>query len=272
MLTKKYLPLVIVGLLFCLSACAGPEYSQPTPEASKRFLKLRGYNFDDQSFFAAANAGDELAVNGFISAGINPNAKDQNDDTALTAAADRGDLKIVIALLRGGADVNAKGRNTWTALLLALEDERFEAADVLIGQPNLDLKAENPSGMTALMLAVWHKRPEFVKRILQRGANPNHQDKDGDAAVHGASRFGEARILEMLLDAGANPNVKNKLGGTPLMWAVSYGQDEVVQILLSRGADPRIKDMDGITAAGWATKNGQSNLAMLLREAEKKKQ
>jgi uncharacterized protein len=272
MIKKKYLRPLIFSLLFCLGACADPESYQPTPEAAKRFLKLRGYNFDDKSFLSAANAGDELAVNGFIAAGINPNAKDENGDTALTAAAARGDLKIVNALLRGGADVNAKGRNDWTALLLALEGERDEIADILVGQTALDLKAETPNGMTALMLAVWHKHADLVKKNLQRGADPNHQDKDGDTAVHGAAWFGSISILELLLNAGANPNLKNKLGGTALMWAASYGQDEAVQILLAKGADPRMKDMDGVTAAGWAAKNDRGNLVMLLREAEKEKQ
>ena len=71
-------------LCLCLSACTGTFSDQPTPEAAKRFLKLRGYNFDEPSFFKAAADGDVLAVNGFISAGININAKDANDDTALT--------------------------------------------------------------------------------------------------------------------------------------------------------------------------------------------
>ena len=55
------------------------------------------------------------------------------------------------------------------------------------------------------------------------------------------------------------------------MWAASYGQDETVHILLSKGADPRLKDNDGVTAASWAAKNGRSNLAIMLREAEKKR-
>ena len=92
-----------IALLSLLVACAAKEHVpsayalerdapavSPWPEASKRFLKLRGYNFDDQSFLSAANAGDELAVKGFISAGINLNARDENGDTALTAAAARG--------------------------------------------------------------------------------------------------------------------------------------------------------------------------------------
>ncbi len=206
---------VVFGL--CLSACTGTFSDQPTPEAAKRFLKLRGYNFDQPSFFRAAADGDVLAVNGFISAGININAKNGNDDTALTASSIRGDAKVVEALLRGGADVNAKGRNGLTALLLALSEKDGRVADPLLAQQHLDLKAQAPDGMNALMVAVWHQQERAVQTLLTRGVDVNHQDKDGDAAVHGAALYGNARILTLLLDGGANPNVKNELGGTALM-------------------------------------------------------
>jgi hypothetical protein len=263
----------ILSILFLavLSGCVNTVSDQPTPEAARQFLKLRGYEFTEQSFFRAAAASDVMAVNGFFSAGINRNAKDENGDTTLTATAARGDLKIVEALLRGGVDINAKGRNNWPALLLALEGEHDQVADLLSGQTNIDLKAETPNGMTALMLAVWHQRPELVRKLLQLRSDPNHQDKDGDAALHGASWYGNTKIARMLLDAGADPNIKNKLGGTALMWAASYGQDEVVRVLLERGADPRIKDVDGVTASGWAAKNGRTNLVKALQEAEKGK-
>src|SRR3989449_10821854 len=103
---RSFTPLIILGLALCLCSCEGAE--KPTPEAAKRFLKLRGYEFDEQSFFKAAAAGDALAVNGFLSAGINPNATDENGDTSLTASAARGDLPMVNALLSGVAAINAK--------------------------------------------------------------------------------------------------------------------------------------------------------------------
>jgi ankyrin repeat protein len=263
----------ILTILFLaiLSGCVKTVSDQPTPEAARQFLKLRGYEFTEQSFFSAAAVSDVMAVNGFFSAGINPNAKDENGDTVLTAASARGDLKIVETLLRGGVDINAQGRKGWPALLLALEGEHDPVADLLAGQSKIDLKAETPNGMTALMLAVWHQRPELVRKLLQLHSDPNHQDKDGDAALHGASWYGNTKIARMLLDAGANPNIKNKLGGTALMWAASYGQGEVVRMLLERGADPRIKDVDGVTAGGWAAKNGRANLVKLLQEAQKKR-
>ncbi len=263
-------PLIILAITLCVCACEGAE--KPTPEAARRFLKLRGYEFDESSFFKAAAAGDVMAVNGFLNAGINPNAKNDDGDTVLTDSAARGDMQMVNALLNSGGDINAKGRNNWTAFLLALEGEHDEVAKALAAQPNLDQSAETPNGMTALMLAVWHQREAMVRKLLQLRVDVNHQDKDGDASVHGAAWFGNVKILDALLDAGANPNIKNKLGGTALMWAASYGQDEAVQILLSKGADPRIKDNDGVTAAGWAAKNGRSNLAIMLRQAEKRKE
>ena len=260
---------LLVWLTSCLCACAQGGSDQPTPEAARRFLKLRGYEFDNNSFFAAAAAGDEMAVYGFLSAGINPDVKDQDGDTALTAAAARGDLKVVNVLIKGEADVNAKGRNNWTALLLALQDKQDAVSEILLARSDVDLKAETPEGMTALMIAVWTQKTQFVRTLLDRNANINHQDKDGDTALHGAALNGDARLLQLLLDHGASPNARNKLGGTPLMWAASYGYDEAVQIMLNKGADPRIKDVDGVTAAGWAAKNGRGNLVMILRAAEK---
>jgi hypothetical protein len=62
---KGYFTLLVICLLFCLGACKGSGSDQPTPEAARQFLKLRGYEFDEQSFFKAAVAGDELPLTVF---------------------------------------------------------------------------------------------------------------------------------------------------------------------------------------------------------------
>ena len=267
---RVHLLLLCIGLAACLTlaACSQAEVP-PTPDAAKRFLKLRGYDFNEENFFKAAEDGDMMAINGFISAGINVNAKNKDDDTALTAAAAKGNTKVIGALLRGGADVNAPGRNGWTALLLALQEEHPDVVDLLLGQAKLDLMAETPDKMTALMVAVWHQQDTAVRALLKRGSDVNHQDSDGDTSVHGAALYRNAKILGLLLDAGANPNLKNKVGGTALMWAAAYGHDDIVRDLLNRGADPKIRDIDGVTAAGWAAKNGRTNILMMLWQAEK---
>src|SRR2546425_11623681 len=88
-----------IGLLFTLFGCAATVNEKPSPGAARQFLKLRGYNFDERSFLSAAAANDLIAVNAFIAAGINPNAKNEESVApALVSAAAHGDMEIVKAL------------------------------------------------------------------------------------------------------------------------------------------------------------------------------
>ncbi len=260
---------LLIFVLLLLGACA-PISEKPTPEQAKQFLKLRGYNFDESSYFKAAAAGDRMAVNAFLAAGMNPNVLDpERGETALIAAATRGDIAIVKTLLEGGADVNTRSQLGATALFRALENRHTEVADTIVTHPRLDINAQSTDGWTALIYYVTMNREEIVQKLLERGADANIPDVEGDTALHRAAQYGNLKILELLLAKGANPNVRNKLGGTPLMWAAAFGHDGAVSMLLDKGADPRLKDEDGITAAGWATKNRREELAKRLREAEK---
>lgn len=264
--------LLLVCILLTLSGCGQSASRKPTPDAAKRFLKLRGYEFNEKSFLSAAAANDVIAVNGFLAAGISPNVKDEGSGaTALISAASHGNPEIVHALLQGGADVNAKDNAGYTAILRAIQNKYDEIADALLARPSLDLDAQGLSGPTVLMSYVWRGQENTVKQLLERGANPNLSDEDGDTALHGAVQRGNVNILRMLLGAGANPNAKNKLGGTALMWAGVYGHEEAARVLMENGADAALKDEDGMTASAWAAKNKRDDMARLLRDAEKKR-
>jgi cytohesin len=258
--------------LLTLTGCGRPRAEKPTPDAAKRFLLLRGYQFDGKSFQRSVAANDVSAVDGFLAAGIDPNVKDEETGgTALIWAAANDQADIVKVLLRGGANVNAKDMGGYTPLLRALEKKNDAVAEMLLAQPNLDVNAQSVSGMTALKWYVWSGHERNVQNLLERGANPNLSDADGDTPLHGAAQRGNVKLLNMLLEAGANPNAKNKVGGTPLMWAAVSGQEEAVGVLIERGADAALKDETGMTAAAWAAKNKRDELARLLREAEKKR-
>lgn len=262
---------VLVGLCG-VAGCGSSANKKPTPEAAKRFLQLRGYEFNEKSFGSAVAANDVAAVTAFLNAGINPNTKDEETATpVLVAAAVRDNDEMVRVLLQGGADVNAKDFGGYTALLRALEKEREAIAALLLAQPSLDVNAQGGNGMTALNWCVLGDRESSVQKLLERGANPNLSDKDGDTPLHTAAQRGNVKLLEWLLAAGANVNAKNKLGGTPLMWAAVFGHQPAAALLLEKGADPKLKDNGGRTAAAWATKNQREEVAQFLRDAEKKK-
>jgi len=262
---KVILLCVVISSLLIAGGCDFSGSRQAAPESAQRLLKLRGYNFDEKSFFAAAQAGDVMAINAFLDGGINPNAQDADGRTVLISAAAHGDLGIVNVLLSRGVDLNVKDRRGYTALSHAVEAMYEDVVDALLTHPDLDPNVKGLNGRPVLVAYVWRDNQGRVEKLLAHGADVNAQDGDGDTALHGAAQTGNVEIMERLLDKGADPNVKNKQGGTPLMWAAVYGHQDAARLLLSRGADASLKDNDGITAAEWAARNKRDNVVLLLR-------
>lgn len=262
---KVSLCFVIIGVLLVSIGCARSGSSNATADAAHRLLKLRGYDFDEKGFFAAAQARDMMAITAFLDGGINPNAQDGDGRTVLIAAAARGDLDVVNALLNRGADPNVKDQRGYTALSHATEAMYENVVDSLLNRPELDANSRGSNGRPVLLAYVWRDDKPRVEKLLARGADVSAQDADGDTALHGAAKSGNVEILQILLDKGANPNAKNKQGGTPLMWAAVFGHSNAVQLLLNRGADLSLKDNDGITAAEWAVRNKRESVVSLLR-------
>lgn len=260
-------------IFFCLmilvvsvsGACVVSGSRQATPESAQRLLKLRGYNFDEKNFFAAAQARDVMAINAFLDGGINPNAQDADGRTALISAAAHGDLDIVNVLLARGADLNVKDKRGYTALSHAAEAMYEDVVDALLTHPDLDPNSRGLNSRPVLLAYVWRDSSDRVEKLLDHGADVNAQDADGDTALHGAAQTGNTGIMQRLLDKGAGPNVKNKQGGTPLMWAAVFGHTDAARLLLSAGANASLKDNDGMTAAEWAARNKRDNVVVLLR-------
>lgn len=262
---KVTLYLVIVIVLFAPGCVKPSGKGHAAPDSAQSILRLRGYDFDEKSFFAAAQARDMMAINAFFDAGINPNAQNSDGRTVLTAAAARGDLQIVNLLLARGVDPNIRDKRDYTAMSHAIEAMYEDVVDALLNSPKLDPNSRGLNGRPALSAYTWRDNKERVEKFLARGADVSLVDNDGDTALHGAAQTGNVEIIRMLLDKGADPNVKNKVGGTPLMWAAVYGHTDAARVLLSRGADASAKDNDGITAVEWAVRNKRDNVVQLLR-------
>ena len=105
-------------------------------------------------------------------------------------------------------------------------------------------------------------------------ANPSlisDRDGNGDLLIHHAAREGRPEVVRLVLQRGADPNAEGKglLGSTPLMIAVMSHRKEIVLILLDAGADPTGKTSFG-TPLEFAEGEGLDEIAQVLRKAAKR--
>ncbi len=80
-----------------------------------------------------------------------------------------------------------------------------------------------------------------------------------------AANIGNAEFIKMLLDSGANVNAKDNDNNTALHWASLNGKEAAVRLLLENGAD-LVENCVGTTAIHDATKNGHLEVFKLLVE------
>ena len=96
--------------------------------------------------------------------------------------------------------------------------------------------------------------PEYVRALIDHGADPEATYGWGRSALHFAANAGFASVVQVLLDAGADPNRPDERdGATPLFHAFRAGKSVdptvVAELLLEHGADPERTDRSGRTVA-----------------------
>lgn len=124
---------------------------------------------------------------------------------------------------------------------------------ILAGDPAL-VHARH-DGFTPLHLAIFGRRPEACRVLLEHGADVNARS-DGEIArvppLGTAAFVRSSELARLLLDAGADVNGQGEGGFTALHTAAANGDAELARLLLERGADPSVADGAGKTPADLA--------------------
>jgi ankyrin repeat protein len=78
------------------------------------------------------------------------------------------------------------------------------------------LEAEDEKGNTLLLVACQNSNRRLVEMLLVRGANINHQNAQGNTALHYALAFdASGQLGEYLIERGADDTIDNIEGLTP---------------------------------------------------------
>ncbi len=180
------------------------------------------------------------------------------DAVAIQRALGVDDDRSIQRWLEAGGDPNRLDEKGQTPLIVALRDESFKVAAVLLAHPSTRVDAPNAHGETALMMAALKGHLEWAKRLVAKGAAVN---RDGWSPLHYAASGGGHEVLRWLIEQGAAIDAPSPNRSTPLMMAARYGASESVDWLLGRGADPKPRNDRGMTAADFARSAGRDAMA-----------
>jgi ankyrin repeat protein len=169
---------------------------------------------------------------GAAAAMFNVDHIDNRMRTPLHNACVKGDLGVVEGLLLGKANPNTLDKDSCTPLCLAIREDRFDAAALLINSPGVDVNKGggiygSPMHLAVVKLEVW-----LIKKLLMKGAFVNQLDCDGNAPLHLVmSVFSKniqkcTSICELLIAHGARANIKNNDNWAPIHVAARKGQEK----------------------------------------------
>ena len=175
----------------------------------------------------------------------------------------RGDSGTAINLIKRGVDINTVDKAGNTLLIQAVRRDVPELFDYLLLR-RAKLNVRNRNGETALSIAAYTGKLQYVQRLIEAGADVNFY---GWSPLSYAAYNGHTAIVDYLLKRGAEINARTENGSTALFFAARFGHIEVIKLLLKNKADPTLANENGDTAIDWALKSDNTDIADLLRAA-----
>jgi hypothetical protein len=137
-------------------------------------------------------------------------------------------LSIIIELIATNK-INYKNDDGDNPLIYASHTQYFEAVQRLIKHFQID--DTNNQKETALIQSVKSSNLDVVKLILNQGANPNHQDINGQTPLLVACAFLQSENMKILLNCGAKRDLVDKKGRTALDLANGINFKQGIEIL-----------------------------------------
>jgi ankyrin repeat protein len=138
--------------------------------------------------------------------------------------------------------VNAKNAQEESPILLATHREDDERDNIikLLAKHGADVNTKDKASWTPLMHAARYHDAQFVKLLIDVGADVHVTNNDGATAIFMAiCNFTEKRydIIQVLVDHGADVNVTVDNDMTPLRFVTLLCPDKrLIELLVSLGA------------------------------------
>jgi uncharacterized protein len=215
-------------------------------------------------------------VQTLLNAGASISKADNAGLTPLHCAVRRGDEPIAALLLQQKAPVNAATSDGQTPLILAARLASGGMLKLLLAN-GADPEAANSRGDTALhfvMFSFENKAlPEILDVLIASGCEVDEETNNGLTPLMLAASRGNLATAKLLLDREADINATDTDGNTPLLFAIKSNagtQKDFIQELLNRGADPLHVNAAGESPESLCQAESRLEIRPLIAEAAQK--
>lgn len=158
-------------------------------------------------------------------------------------------------------------------MMNAQNKEVFDIARNGTLQNMKELVKQNPAlvnvtdqmGFSSLILACYRGNVEVAEFLMDHVKDLNYESREGTALAALSINYNK-QLVEKLLQKGANPNTVDSQGNTPLHWAIKRNNIELLQLLIKNNANTSVKDSLGISAFEYALRSNNSEIINLLKK------
>ena len=200
-------------------------------------------------------------------------ARNKKGETPLYRAISQRDSSILEVLLEKGADPNARPPQGNSGIYTAVKRDDTTILKMLLATQAVGLDEITQNGETALYVAVSQSQKKNTQLLLDAGASVHVRPTGKDGLLDVAVSHCESALFISILEKGADPNQRNRNGDTPLSNFLLHGRSmstsnliTAVKLLLDRGANPNIKNVKGETPLFLAVRSSLSSVIPLLLE------
>ncbi|KAG4091235.1 ankyrin [Neocallimastix lanati (nom. inval.)] len=194
-------------------------------------------------FFIMNNDYDMIKYIFEYSKNVNINQKNHLGHNAFTYALKCNDSQIIDYLIQKGVDIHVEddyGNDMIMYTACSLKPDYFKKFIKMVDKTNINKC--NHARETYLIMATKMNNEKVINVLLEREADPNLQDAEGNTALHYAAFKGNKAIIEALVKYKANMEIQNSNHETPIMVACRYQKNDAVKLLLTLGASTLFVD------------------------------
>lgn len=166
-------------------------------------------------------------------------------------------MALAIALIGVGGPLLAQQLSSPTKFLNALKNGKNNEAVQLLGEGSSTLinAQDDDTGEGALHIMVNKRATNWVRYLLQQGANVDIADKRKSTPLMLATQLGYIEGAEALITYKAKVDAQNRSGETALILAVHRNDRAMVRLLVKNGANPNKRDYTGQSAREYAERD-----------------